>query len=61
MTNGEPPKPRDSHSCTTVEDNLFIFGGTDGTHPLKDLHIFDTCESPFCCYIFFVTSWICFY
>lgn len=42
VTTGEPPKPRDSHSCTTVEDNLFIFGGTDGTHPLKDLHIFDT-------------------
>nr|XP_017214862.1 PREDICTED: tip elongation aberrant protein 1-like isoform X2 [Daucus carota subsp. sativus] len=42
VTNGEPPKPRDSHSCTTVEDYLFIFGGTDGSQPLKDLHIFDT-------------------
>uniref|UniRef100_A0A161Y0Z7 Uncharacterized protein n=1 Tax=Daucus carota subsp. sativus TaxID=79200 RepID=A0A161Y0Z7_DAUCS len=39
---GEQPVPRDSHSCTTVEDNLFIFGGTDGANPLKDLHIFYT-------------------
>lgn len=43
---GEQPVPRDSHSCTTVEDNLFIFGGTDGANPLKDLHIFYTCEFP---------------
>lgn len=41
---GTPPTPRDSHSCTTVGDNLFVFGGTDGTNPLKDLHILDTCE-----------------
>ncbi|PRQ16354.1 putative kelch-type beta propeller [Rosa chinensis] len=39
---GTPPTPRDSHSCTTVGDNLFVFGGTDGTNPLKDLHILDT-------------------
>ncbi|KAA8542560.1 hypothetical protein F0562_023712 [Nyssa sinensis] len=36
------PTPRDSHSCTTVGDNLFVFGGTDGDNPLKDLHILDT-------------------
>lgn len=41
---GTPPSPRDSHSCTTVGDNLFIFGGTDGLNPLKDLHILDTCK-----------------
>lgn len=41
---GTPPTPRDSHSCTTVGENLFVFGGTDGTNPLKDLHILDTCE-----------------
>ncbi|KAK7843045.1 kelch domain-containing protein 1 [Quercus suber] len=23
---GTPPTPRDSHSCTTVGDNLFVFG-----------------------------------
>uniref|UniRef100_A0A2C9UK58 Uncharacterized protein n=1 Tax=Manihot esculenta TaxID=3983 RepID=A0A2C9UK58_MANES len=39
---GTPPTPRDSHSCTTVGDNLFVFGGTDGINPLKDLHILDT-------------------
>lgn len=41
---GTPPTPRDSHSCTTVGDNLFVFGGTDGMNPLKDLHILDTGE-----------------
>lgn len=41
---GVPPTPRDSHSCTTVGDNLYVFGGTDGMSPLKDLHILDTCE-----------------
>ncbi|GER27148.1 kelch repeat protein [Striga asiatica] len=39
---GIPPVPRDSHSCTTVGDNLFVFGGTDGRRPLNDLHILDT-------------------
>ncbi|KAM7280527.1 hypothetical protein ACFE04_007661 [Oxalis oulophora] len=44
VARGTPPIPRDSHTCTTVDDNLFVFGGTDGRGPLKDLHIFDTCE-----------------
>ncbi|XP_048228870.1 tip elongation aberrant protein 1 isoform X1 [Ricinus communis] len=39
---GTPPTPRDSHSCTTVGDSLYVFGGTDGMNPLKDLHILDT-------------------
>ncbi|CAI9281517.1 unnamed protein product [Lactuca saligna] len=39
---GTLPVPRDSHSCTTVGDKLFVFGGTDGNIPLKDLHILDT-------------------
>lgn len=39
---GDPPSPRDSHSCTTVGKRLFVFGGTDGTNPLNDLHILDT-------------------
>ncbi|KAL0421939.1 UNVERIFIED_CONTAM: hypothetical protein Slati_3216800 [Sesamum latifolium] len=39
---GTAPTPRDSHSCTTVGDNLFVFGGTDGRRPLNDLHILDT-------------------
>ncbi|XP_050225145.1 uncharacterized protein LOC126674699 isoform X2 [Mercurialis annua] len=39
---GTPPTPRDSHSCTTIGDGLYVFGGTDGMRPLKDLHILDT-------------------
>ncbi|CAI0453754.1 unnamed protein product [Linum tenue] len=39
---GTPPIPRDSHTCTTVGDNLYVFGGTDGMNPLRDLHILDT-------------------
>ncbi|XAR63822.1 hypothetical protein NMG60_11023920 [Bertholletia excelsa] len=42
VVKGTPPVPRDSHSCTTVGDNLFVFGGTDGKNPLKDLYILDT-------------------
>ncbi|XXG46576.1 hypothetical protein AAC387_Pa02g1386 [Persea americana] len=42
MVKGNPPSPRDSHSCTTVGNNLYVFGGTDGKSPLKDLHILDT-------------------
>ena len=41
---GTTPAPRDSHSCTTIGDNLYVFGGTDGFNPLQDLHILDTCE-----------------
>lgn len=44
MLKGVPPSPRDSHSCTTVGDKLFVFGGTDGKNPLKDMHILDTCK-----------------
>nr|XP_025617114.1 tip elongation aberrant protein 1 isoform X1 [Arachis hypogaea] len=39
---GTPPTPRDSHTCTAIGDNLYVFGGTDGMNPLKDLHILDT-------------------
>ncbi|KAG0494736.1 hypothetical protein HPP92_005730 [Vanilla planifolia] len=42
MMKGEPPSPRDSHSCTTVGRRLFVFGGTDGMNILNDLHILDT-------------------
>ncbi|KAF3793548.1 Kelch domain-containing protein 3 [Nymphaea thermarum] len=42
MVKGVPPLPRDSHSCTTVGNKLFVFGGTDGHNPLNDLHVLDT-------------------
>lgn len=44
IISGTPPPPRDSHTCTTVGDNLLVFGGTDGTKPLNDLYILDTCK-----------------
>ncbi|GAB2270150.1 hypothetical protein Dimus_005058 [Dionaea muscipula] len=44
-TKGTLPTPRDSHTCTTVGDNLYVFGGTDGSNPLNDLHILDTTSS----------------
>ncbi|GKV35488.1 hypothetical protein SLEP1_g43748 [Rubroshorea leprosula] len=46
---GTPPTPRDSHSCTAVGDNLFVFGGTDGMNPLKDLYILDTASHTWIC------------
>ncbi|KAH7297117.1 hypothetical protein KP509_26G054400 [Ceratopteris richardii] len=39
---GTTPPPRDSHSCTTVGASLFVFGGTNGSTPLRDLYILDT-------------------
>lgn len=42
VVKGTRPIPRDSHSCTTVGDNLFVFGGTDGRRPLNDLHVLQT-------------------
>ncbi|KAJ0229447.1 hypothetical protein HA466_0316080 [Hirschfeldia incana] len=46
---GVPPSPRDGHSCTTVGDNLFVFGGTDGKHSLNDLHVLDTSSHTWKC------------
>ncbi|MCD9639516.1 Multidrug resistance protein 1 [Datura stramonium] len=42
LTNGALPSPRDSHSCTTIGNKLFVFGGTNGIESLNDLHILDT-------------------
>ncbi|KAF8389917.1 hypothetical protein HHK36_024436 [Tetracentron sinense] len=36
------PSPRDNHTCTNVQDSLFVFGGSDGNNTLKDTHILDT-------------------
>ncbi|CAF2199746.1 unnamed protein product [Brassica napus] len=46
---GVPPSPRDSHSCTTVGDHLFVFGGTDGKNHLNDLHVLDTSSHTWKC------------
>ncbi|MCE3050077.1 hypothetical protein HAX54_046437 [Datura stramonium] len=34
LTNGALPSPRDSHSCTTIGNKLFVFGGTNGIESL---------------------------
>ncbi|XP_018449158.1 tip elongation aberrant protein 1-like [Raphanus sativus] len=49
MVSGTPPPPRDSHSCTTVGDNLIVFGGTDGIKSLNDLYILDTSSHTWKC------------
>ncbi|KAH0877775.1 hypothetical protein HID58_065169 [Brassica napus] len=49
IISGTPPPPRDSHTCTTVGDNLLVFGGTDGTKPLNDLYILDTSSHSWKC------------
>ncbi|KAL0878008.1 hypothetical protein Bca101_027714 [Brassica carinata] len=49
MIRGVPPSPRDSHSCTAVGDNLFVFGGSDGKHYLNDLHVLDTSSNTWKC------------
>ncbi|KAL1532048.1 putative protein, contains kelch repeat [Salvia divinorum] len=40
--NGTPPTPRDGHSCISIGDDLFVFGGMDETGPVNDLHILET-------------------
>lgn len=60
MIKGSPPTPRDSHSCTTVGENLYVFGGTDGMNPLRDLHILDTCKSFLPPYFFHLQFVFCF-
>lgn len=36
---GDPPQPRYSHSCESVDDKVIIFGGKDSDVVLDDLHI----------------------
>ncbi|XP_047265783.1 kelch domain-containing protein 3 isoform X2 [Capsicum annuum] len=42
LMNGGLPSPRSGHSCTTIGNDLIMFGGTNGTGPLNDLHILFT-------------------
>merc|ERR1711879_112078 len=39
---GDVPTPRRSHSATTVDDKIFVFGGGDGPNYFNDLYILDT-------------------
>ena len=37
---GDPPSPRHSHSAVVYQNNMYIFGGYDGTYK-RDLHRYD--------------------
>ncbi|XP_030958277.1 kelch-like protein 10 [Quercus lobata] len=39
---GRRPSPRAFHSCTTVRDELFVFGGIDANNHFNDMRIFNT-------------------
>lgn len=39
---GEIPPPRRAHTATSVEDKIFVFGGSNGTTYYNDLYILDT-------------------
>lgn len=41
VTTGHGPGPRDSHSAVVVEHKMIVFGGTNGTKKVSDIHILD--------------------
>ncbi|KAM7470048.1 hypothetical protein LguiA_008231 [Lonicera macranthoides] len=41
MTTGHGPGPRDSHSAMLVGPKMIVFGGTNGSKKVNDLHILD--------------------
>lgn len=41
MTTGHGPGPRDSHSAVLVGPKMIVFGGTNGSKKVNDLHILD--------------------
>ncbi|MCO5601125.1 hypothetical protein L7F22_055244 [Adiantum nelumboides] len=43
LTKGNPPVPRDSHTCSTYENKLIVLGGEDASDSyLADVQILDT-------------------
>lgn len=38
---GTPPSARYSHTALTIDDKMYIFGGSDGGSNLNDLHVYD--------------------
>lgn len=40
-TTGQGPGPRDSHSAVLVGETMIVFGGTNGSTKVNDLHILD--------------------
>lgn len=41
MTTGQGPGPRDSHSAVLVGHRMVIFGGTNGSRKVNDIHVLD--------------------
>ncbi|XP_026193282.1 leucine-zipper-like transcriptional regulator 1 [Cyclospora cayetanensis] len=37
----EPPGPRAAHSCDSVDDCVFLFGGWNGNSPMSDLYVLE--------------------
>ena len=43
MTTGNPPSPRDSHTCSSWKNRIIVLGGEDSSDCyLSDVHILDT-------------------
>lgn len=40
-TTGQGPGPRDSHSAVLVGHRMIVFGGTNGSRKVNDLHVLD--------------------
>ncbi|VFQ84923.1 unnamed protein product [Cuscuta campestris] len=41
VTTGQGPGPRDSHSAVVVGHKMIVFGGTNGSKKVNDLHVLD--------------------
>lgn len=41
LSTGQGPGPRDSHSAVVVGHRMIVFGGTNGSKKVNDLHILD--------------------
>lgn len=41
VAKGTPPPPRQYHTAVTYKDEMFIFGGKNGTRHYHDLHAFN--------------------
>lgn len=41
VTTGQGPGPRDSHGAVIVGNQMIVFGGTNGSKKVNDLHILD--------------------
>jgi hypothetical protein len=41
ISSRESPSPRSFATCVTINDKIYLFGGTDGVHNFCDLWVFD--------------------